>query len=209
VLFQAASTDTVTAAFEWASSLSSQDLERATASIGDYPVAYRRALMRASSPQHRSLVWRGHIADYAETHPDLSTAVIGLLGRASALASPENLSTPDAAARAEMRRVAEQLKTLIGQEDTENLLYRLGRRDGTFVSREPVSLKLSNWVRGKFVALAGAVAADCNCNIEFGCDEVTWTCRGNTGCTPDDDWPACGWFWNETCDGQCKIVWTT
>jgi len=210
VLLQAVSTpDVKTAAIEWATSLSPEVFERVSADVANYPLYLRRAIMRAASPQRRSQVWRGHIASYVDTHPDLSASALELLNEASALASPENLSTADAAARARMKSVGDQLKALIGQEDVDNLLYRLGRRDGTFESHEPVSLQLSNWVRAKFTALAASFAADCDCNIGFGCDGLFVTCRDNTGCAPDEDWPACGWFWSETCDGVCKSVWVS
>ena len=58
--------------------------------------------------------------------------------------------------------------TLLGREDAEYLFARLGPRDGQFASIEPVGMRLTNWVRGLFVAMADV--EDCDCNVDFGCD---------------------------------------
>jgi len=205
VLLQAVSTDAKTAAFEWAASLSPDELVGIGDQVASFPTLYRRAIMRAATPELRSRFWRKHLNRYINTHPDLSTDALGLLYRAIDLASPENLGSSSPEARAEMKSVGDQLQVLLGKEDAQEALYRLGPRDGTFNSLEPTSLKLSNWVREKFVALAAAMARDCDCRIDWSCDGGG-TCKAGTGCTPDEDWPACGWFWNETCDGTCATI---
>src|SRR5262245_39016037 len=98
VLLQAASTtDAKTAAYEWASGLSSDALDNVSDDIGNFPLIYRRAIMHAQTPEKRSRIWRRHIARYINTH-DLSAEVVAMLESASDLASPENLSAPTPAA---------------------------------------------------------------------------------------------------------------
>ncbi len=209
VLLQAVSTnDARTAAIEWAASLSPDGLSAAADHIQQFPFYLRRGIMKALSPEKRSAVWRAVISGYIDSRPDLPAAAVDLLQGVSDLATPENLSSPSAEARAQIKSIAEQLVAIIGKDETEYALYRLGPRDGTFQSLEPASLKLSNWVRNKLVAIAAAISPrDCDCNVNWGCDGGASTqCRANTGCTPDDSWPACGWLWNETCDGSCTVL---
>ena len=79
---------------------------------------------------------------------------------------------PTAADRAAAKVIGEQAVTLLGREEAEYLFARLGPRDGQFASAEPVGMRLTNWVRGLFVAMADE-AEDCDCNIDFGCDSGT------------------------------------
>jgi hypothetical protein len=65
-------------------------------------------------------------------------------------------------------------------------------------------MRFANWVRGVALALADD-QPDCNCNFEFGCDTGATCRKEGITCTIDDDWPACGWFWNQTCDGLCTV----
>ena len=71
--------------------------------------------------------------------------------------------------------------------------------DGTFASLEPFSQRLANWVRNRIVAFARA--EDCDCASGWGCGAGLRCKAGN--CNVDEDWPMCGWLWNETCDGLC------
>ena len=204
VLLQAVSTDAKTAAYEWAASLSTDQLTVAGDQISAFPFLYRRAIMRSASPELRSKFWRWHLTRFINRHPDLSSEAQGLLQAAIELASPENFSAPSAAVRAQMKSVGEQLAAVIGKEDAEEALYRMGPKDGTFSSLEPTSLKLSNWVRKTFTAMAAPFVRDCDCRADWGCE--LGNCKTDSGCTPDEDWPACGWFWTETCDGLCKSI---
>jgi hypothetical protein len=162
--------------------------------------------MRASSPARRSQIWRAYIIGYVNTHPDLSADALALLRTAIQLASPENLSTPSAAAKAQTAAVGAQLRAVIGKEDADDVLYRLGPRDGSFSSHAPVSHQLSNWVRSKLTAFAAGFAGDCDCNLGWGCDGLFATCRDNVSCEVDSSWPACGFLWDSDCDGKCKSI---
>jgi len=192
------------AAVQWAAGLSSPSLDQAAGQIGSYPFAYRRAIMQALSPEGRSAVWQSAIAGYIQSHPDLSADALTALNAASALASPANLAAPTAAVRAQVQIVGAQVQAAIGRDDAVTLLYRLGPADGTFASLEPTSLKVSNWVRARINALAALNL--CDCATDWGCAGLFLTCKANTGCQQVSDWPACGWLWEETCDGQCNSV---
>jgi hypothetical protein len=208
VLLQAVSTtDAKTAAIDWAASLSQDSLSAAADNIEQYPFVYRLGIMKALSPLGRAFVWRVRITRYILGHSDLTDDTVSLLRQARALATPDNLSNPSADARAQMKSIGDQLVTAIGKDDADQLLYRLGPRDGTFQSLEPTRLKVANWVRDKFVALAADILGDCDCNQDFGgCLGDQTSCRTNTGCAVDDTWPACGWFWTQNCDGKCTTI---
>jgi hypothetical protein len=203
ILLQALSTtDSTQAVNLWAGSLSNTSLDAAVDSVQDYPFAYRKAIMGRLSAGRRSDVWRRHIQMYIDHNPQLDPTTVSALEAAKDAASPDAFDSPTTATRARVAAAAEQLTTLIGREDTEYLLFRLGPRDGTFASLEPISQRLANYVRQAFVALARA--DDCECNVDFGCGGYTVHCEGGTGCTPDTSWPMCGWLWNDPCDGSCR-----
>jgi hypothetical protein len=187
----------------WVTSLSPGDLTAAAAEIQAYPLRYRKEIMRALPPAMRSATWRAHIAAYVQSHPGLDESTRIALEAAAAAASPEALSQPTTASRLQMRLVAEQLVALIGREDVENLLYRLGPKDGTFDSREPLSHKVAGFIRGLAVALARETV-DCECNNEWGCDDLGSRCSTAASCTVDEEWPACGWLWSDPCNGMCR-----
>jgi hypothetical protein len=192
------------AARTWTTSLTSADLDQAAARIESYPLMYRKEIMRALTPEKRAMVWRRHLAEYLDAHPSLDDAAVTSIRAALALATAEAFSaSAPKTLQAQTRILSEQIEALIGREEARSLLYRLGPADGTFASIEPLSHKVANKVRGWVVVLAGG-GADCDCSQGFGCDGSGWQCGGGDGCTVDEEWPACGWFWNQTCDGTCQ-----
>jgi hypothetical protein len=206
ILLQAWSTpDPKLAIREYVTGLNRDELRAAADVIGDYPFNYRREIVRALDREGRAAVWQKHLGRYLETHPGLDSTARIVLETAIALATPSFFEHPTAAEREQAQLLAEQVVTLLGREEAEFLLYRLGPKDGRFASREPLSMRFANWVRGVAIAMADE-ATDCNCNSEYGCDSSGTSCRtGAQGCTIDEDWPACGWFWNQTCDGLCSV----
>jgi len=185
----------------WVSRLSANELTTAANQVEGYPVAYRREIMRALSAERRAFVWRHHIESYVANHT-LDGATTDVLEQIMKLATPAAFSAPTDELRAQLDSLAKQLTSLIGKDDTEFLLLRLGRRDGHFVSVEPFSQKLARSVRNLFVA--SARQEDCDCAGNFGCEAMNTYCR-TTGisCDKDEDWPMCGWWWNSVCDGLC------
>jgi hypothetical protein len=202
ILLKAVSTSSQTeAATAWVADLSASEIRAAARKVQEYPLAYRRAILRELTAQERSDVWRAHIGAYITAHPELSAEAVAALQAAGDAASPEALSAPTAASRGHIAVVAAEVERLLGREAAEYLLYRLGPKDGQFASREPITDKLASYVRQAFVAMA--FAEECDCAADFGCS-TSLICKTNLGCTPDTDWPACGWFWNDTCDGLCR-----
>jgi hypothetical protein len=205
VLLRAISTPDASQAIRtWVSGLSTDRLETAAQFIHAYPFAYRREIARALSPTLRSGVWRRHIRIYLEAHPDLPPPAVELLHDAARLVTPEFFSAPTSEERASAKSIGDQLERLVGREEAELALYRLGPREGTFTSLEPISERAANWVRRAMVALAFNEES-CECATGWGCGGGGGqTCKSSSSCTPDDDWPACGWLWTETCDGVCR-----
>ena len=206
ILLQALSEqDQQQAIASWVAGLSSEELDAVTSEIESYPFLYRKEIMRALSPERRSDVWRAFIKRYLAKHPELDDNARLLLAAALELAGPEMFTrataTPDLRARA--AAIGEQLSAIAGRETADEVLHRLGPRDGTFASLEPLHLQLSNFVRRVMIANAES-GEDCDCSSSFGCDPGH-DCSTSTGCTADEDWPMCGWFLNETCDGECRL----
>jgi hypothetical protein len=191
------------AAQQWVASLPDGTLASAAGSIQAYPFTYRREIMARLPPALRSLVWRAHIARYVQSHPELDADAVALLHTAIGLASPDNLAHATDESRAQINLVGNQIKAMLGKDTAEYLLYRLGPNDGTFASAVPIGQRLANTVRSMFVALARA--NDCECNIEWGCGGAFSYCADASGCAVRNEWPACGWLWDDPCNGSCKF----
>lgn len=204
ILLRAISTpDSQDAVQAWVADLSSEQLAGAADQIQQYPLAYRKEIMRALTPAARSAVWQEHLQSYLDTHPALDPTAAIAIGAAQALLTPAAYEAPSSAMRAQLVVVAEQISELLGREEAEYLLYRLGPADGTFASLEPLSERLANYVRDLVVAMARQ--DDCECSTGFGCDGSYTHCSDEIACTPDEEWPACGWGWFEDCDGICRL----
>jgi hypothetical protein len=202
ILLRAISTpDSRQAAQDWAEGLDAPGRERAAVEIRDYPFEYRKEIMRVLPPARRSSVWRDHLQSYLDTHRGLDETVVIAIQAAMDAMSVEAFENPSAAARDRIVIVSEQLSDLLGREEAEYLMYRLGPTDGTFASREPVLERLTNLVRRTVLQ---AFSGDCTCATGWGCDGYSTHCADGTGCDPDESWPMCGWGWSETCDGQCR-----
>lgn len=203
ILLKAVASDSQEAVQQWVAALSTDDLDAAANQVQNYPFAYRKQIMKALSPERRSEVWRNHIRAYVDHHPDLDSAALDALQAAIDVASPAAFASGSDTIRARVDAVGVQLVAAIGREEASSVMYRLGPRDGEFSSVEPLSLRLANFVRRTLVVFARA--ADCDCNAEWGCDGMYVHCADDTGCTVDDSWPACGWLWNDPCNGNCKM----
>ncbi len=207
VLIKAVTTDAQSASAEWAQRLPETSLAAVSRDIQRYPFSYRKEIMARLSPPDRARVWTDHIASYRDARPELSAEQVDALNAAITAAQDSMLASDDtrAAARAHTQLVAERVKELFGAEVADYLLYRLGNKTTLMlVNAAPWHLKLADYVRERFVVQADA-AGDCSCNLEFGCDLLSLTWCDSVTCTVDDRWPACGWFWNDPCDGVCKI----
>jgi len=193
--------DSKQAAQQWVQGLTPSQLSSAAGAIQSYPFEYRRAIMNALSPALRSSVWQDYIEGYLTANPNLDNATASALQSAIALLTPDLLSrsaTDDE--RAEIHAIAAQVTASLGEDAALDLLYRLGPADGTFPSAEPMTEKLADFLRRSFTLYAGG--RNCNCNTGWGCDGGTY-CSTSLGCNPVTTWPACGWLWEDPCDGAC------
>jgi hypothetical protein len=205
ILVKAVSVDAQTSSSEWVSSLSADSLAAAAEEIQNYPFQYRKDIMARLSVEARGRVWVTHIARYRDARPELSTEQVDALNAAIA-AAEATFSKPGDDTRAATKIVAERVQELFGPDVTEYLLHRLGNKTTLILaSAVPWHQKLSDAVRTRFVVNADG-AGDCWCNADFGCDllALTW-CDGAVICTIDNRWPACGWFWDDPCNGVCKV----
>ena len=203
ILLRAISTpSTLDGVRAWVAALAADQLEGAADQIQAYPFLYRREIARALPAPLRARMWTRHISAYKDTHPGLNPAAVELFDEALALVTPTFFTSPTSDERAHAKKIGDELAGLIGREEAEFVLYRLGPRDGLFASRVPMTERAVNWVRRMIVVFANA--EDCDCSSDWGCG-TSGNCRTGVGCTPDDSWPACGWLWSETCDGLCGM----
>lgn len=205
ILLKAVTTDAATASAQWVDNLQESSLLAAASEIQNYPMQYRKDIMKRLTPEQRSDVWADHIASYRDARPELSSEQVDALN-AAIEAAKATFANPGDATRAATRVVAERVQELFGADVAEYLMYRLGNKTTLMlVSALPWHQKLTDSIRERFVVQAGA-AGDCWCNADFGCDlgALTW-CDGSVSCTVDNSWPACGWFWDEPCNGSCRI----
>lgn len=202
ILLRALSTSTTQDAADWAQSLAEDQVPPAAAQIQSLPFAYRRALMARMAPQARAAVWQNHIKAYVARHSNLDAASLALLDNAASLVTGDALSYPTSELRVQMSIVAEQTKVLLGADEADYLFYRLGPKDVTLASALPIGHQLTNFVRSVFVVQARV--EDCDCHLGFGCD-APGHCDDGPTCNKYDTWPACGWFWNQECNGLCLL----
>jgi hypothetical protein len=193
--------DSQTAVQQWASALPVGSLETAAGDIEQYSFMYRKAIMKALTPDQRARAWRGHITRYELAHLQLDADALALLEAAKALITPAAVSAPTDDIRAAVLSLADQITAKLGRSAAEELLYALGPRDGTFSTIEPYTLRITNYVRDTFVAFASD--PDCNCNMFWGCYDYGLHCTDQLRCNIDDSWPMCGFLWDQVCNGMC------
>jgi hypothetical protein len=193
--------NTKQAAQQWVQGLTPSQLSSAADTIESYPFEYRRAIMTAVPPGVRSRVWQSHIETYLTANPNLDDATASALQSAIALLTPDLLNrSPTDGERAEIHAIAAQVTSSLGTDTALDLLYRLGPADGTFSSAEPLTEKVADFLRRTFTLHANG--GDCGCNTGWGCDGGNY-CSTATGCNTITSWPACGWLWEDPCDGGC------
>lgn len=190
---------------DWASSMSAEALRAEAGRIQFYPYLYRREIMTLLEPGQRARVWQQHLDGYIRSRPSLDVNTVALLRSMRAMLTPALFDNPTEAQRESVRVLGDRIAEVLGQEDAEYLMARLGPKDGSFASFEPTAMYLSNKVRGLFVGLAQGFT--CDCEITSGCYSGGSVCEMNSGCAIDTSWPACGWYWNDACHGACMAGW--
>jgi hypothetical protein len=204
LLLRAVQTPNQDAAIQaWADNLKPADADAIGDQIQLYPFQYRKAIMRAATPERRSEIWRAHMKAYVQVHRELDAAAVDAINAAAALASAENLSEPTTESRAAIHAIADQIVNVLGRDQADYLLFYLGPKDGTFASFEPLAMRLTNKVRDLFTLQA--FANICDCALSWGCMEWRQSCVTWSGCSQTQGWPQCGWLWNDPCDGGCVL----
>ncbi len=205
ILVRAATTDAQTLASQWADSLTEPELAAAADMVDLYPLEYRREIMANLNVDQRAKAWVRHLERYRDARPELSTEQVDAINAAIAI-TPVALTSPTAENREATRVIAERIIEVLGADVADYLLHRLGARETrVLVNAAPWHHRLTNFARQAFVV--SAMDGDgCNCNVDYGCDllSLSW-CDGNESCDIDNRWPACGWLWNDPCNGVCKI----
>lgn len=186
---------------QWGATLDQDSLAIAGDQIQNYPFAYRKSIMAASTPQRRSDIWRRHLQTYLKANAQLDVTAVNAINAIAALATPEYLSEPTPDTRAQVHVVADQIVALLGRDQAEYLLFYLGPKDGTFASFEPMSMKIENKLRSLFTLKA--FNQQCDCSMNWGCADWRYNCVNWTNCSQGNGWPQCGWLWEDPCDGGC------
>ncbi len=190
---------------DWAESLSASQLSAEVGRIQAYPVLYRKELLRSSTPDVRSQVWRAHFDAYLESRPGLDVNSASLVRSLREMLTPAFFDSPQQDRREDVMALADQVAAAIGLEDALPLMEYLGPADGAFASYEPTAMYLANKLRSLFVA--NAQGWTCDCTMDAGCYSPASSCSYSMGCAEYTGWPACGWTWSDPCTGLCVAGW--
>lgn len=210
VLLQAITQDSRTAAAAWANSLTTDALLIASGRIEQFPIQYRKAMLRRLGPARGAAIWQRHITNYRDAHPELSIEQVETLNAVLALISAETFAFPTTEERAASKELADRVDGLFGEDVKRYLMYDLGPRNVTFLAQAtPIRQRLQDFVRAHFVVNAGD-GERCDCVFDFECDarsgDSICSAAATSGCSLDPTWPACGFLWLETCDGRCTVL---
>lgn len=151
--------------------------------LGDYPMAYRRAIFSALSKQEKSALWRDHLQKQLDAAGGaLTPGQVQLIEKGIELAGPALFDGRHA--RIARLRIAAFEKAIRGQFDQAALRAIFGQ-----IGEEAAAAKL----------LVKTPACSCSsvsdyCPDGHGCDETA-------GCNKVPD--ACGTMWTKECDGLC------
>ncbi len=185
----------------WASNLPPQALAAAGAKIEQFPYAYRRAIMGALPPAARAAVWQNHINAYIRNNPGLDSGTVALLQTAAGLLTADLFTDPTPDQRAAVHAVGDQLQTLLGKDQAQYVMFRLGPVDSAATqSAVPLAMRLQDYLSNTLLAQG---SQDCECEVSFGCYDYSSHCTSAQACSTVTSWPACGWFWMDPCDGLC------
>ncbi|WP_211294796.1 bacteriocin fulvocin C-related protein [Streptomyces glaucescens] len=153
-------------------------LPRTYEEIIRHTVPYRKAIVKALSPEERTAIWLANIDRYRQDHPHATTAQRQVMDRASALAARVFVSPGDHIE--EMRRLSMRAKEELGVQEAEAMAMRIGPAD-------PPAIQ--------------ARSADCSCSTQdcTCCAGGYYCLRGGCTVIPSD----CGLFWLFDCNGRC------
>lgn len=211
VLLQAVTQDNRTAAATWVQVLSEEALLFESGRIEQFPIQYRKAMLRRLGPAKGAEIWQRHISGYRDAHPELSDEQVSTLNAVLGLISAETFEFPTTEEREAGTVLAGRMAALFGEDVTRDLVYNLGPRYVRFTAQAtPILQRLQDFVRDHFVVNAGD-GGDCDCIDYFECDaggtgDSECAKAAVSGCTLQPLWPACGFAWLETCDGKCRQV---
>jgi hypothetical protein len=211
VLLQAITQDDRTAASRWADGLSSESLIAASTRLEQFPVQYRKAMLRRLGPERGAAIWTRHIVSYRAAHPELSAEQVNVLTSVLSLIKTDTFTFPTTEEREASKVLADRVRELFGEDAQRYLLIDLGPRKVQFMAQAtPLRQRLQDFVREHFVVNAGD-AGRCNCIDYWECDgarEMNSECKAAaaSGCALDPLWPACGFLWLSTCDGKCTTL---
>lgn len=197
------------AALEWVDGLDAPGLASAAASIQQYPVPYRRAIMTALDPVGRADVWQRHFQAYASRHPELSPEAAAVIDRSVTLVGGDRFTVPvSPALQDEITALFNDAIEHLGADAARELFVDLGPRELGQANALPMRQQLADRVRSWRVA--SARFTDCNCNPEIDTCDIgpdPWLeCSELYTCEFDTSWPMCGPFWAWACTGWCRIT---
>ena len=211
VLLQAITQDNRTAAATWADGLTSEALLFESGRIEQFPIQYRKAMLRRLGPAKGAAIWQRHITGYRDAHPELSAEQVEVLNAVLGLISAETFEFPTTEERAASKALAERVGELFGEDVKRYLMHDLGPRFVMFTAQAtPIRQRLQDFVREHFVVNAGD-GGSCDCNADYECDaagsgDSECSASAVSGCSLQPLWPACGFIWLETCDGRCTLL---
>lgn len=152
--------------------------------FGSHPVDYRRAIYRALSPEARQSLWRQHLSNYRDNHPQLTSEQISALAHAdSYIVTPDAFASIDASTTVpELDRLKTAVDAAFGSDESRRIIAILGPPTD---SEAPSPARLRS----------------CTCSVISDWCDNSLRCH-NDACVQHG---GCGTFWNYTCDGLCHM----
>lgn len=183
----------------WVLNRSDASVQAVSSRIQDFPVAYRREIMKRLTPEQRANVWRSHIQQYLDATPGVKPEAAAALKGISAFFTPELFkSRPTPEQLATLTALSNEVRTHLDADTANMLLTNLGPKDVRLQASLPHFI---DFVRRNFVVQAAA--GDCSCASDSDYCDYGERCTTGKGCNVDDSWPACGSGWFYDCNGVC------
>lgn len=200
-----------TRADAWARTLSTREKDYAARNVEEYPFAYRKALIRYSTPDERSRIFRSHLARYQANHPELGAEQRSLIERVSSVLSPDQFDRRSQGSTDALRSLEFDSARLFTPVALAEIFYRLGPE-----VKESAFARLSDWISKRVVVHAdGEPLRWCECNVG---SSYPWQCGGcsrRASCRPYAAdwyeeygfwvWEGCGFSMQYDCDGLCGL----
>jgi hypothetical protein len=187
----------------WVSTMSKDGFTQVVSTIEEYPVTYRKEILRVLTPAQRVELFRSRLVNYRMNH-SLPSEAVEALHSAEAVLSEDLLSGHATPAQLEaLKPITKRLQQHLGKRVAASLVM-LGPPDAELSPKNTPSLV--QLIRQKLVVNARSIQCSCSTESDW-CQQLEGGplsyCNGWIQCDAVTSWPMCGTFYMYTCNGMC------